>query len=495
MLCGYVEISGGVTSIAGKAEANMVSLGCGDMDDSITIGTYVFEGSHVSIVEGQTLVGSNGQEYAGLLSSFSHGLNGTTLRLAANEVAVTNGTGGGRYAKGESVTITANEPAAGKRFEGWIGTDGLTFTSGSAITPTATFTMPARDVKVTATYEGIHCALTFYEDAAGTKVWRQAMLDYGASLSGYENYGMQGSDLLTKDGYTFAGWATEPNIVVDSFRDKNGNLNPALEGKLVDFTATITEDVDAYPIWIRDRLEVVIGPGGTGVSIDAAQALSFSVNIDEKIVMRYLKDATRAGYDLAGWYTEGGVLWNGEDWETLEYASEGWSETAGWGMTPEYCDRDENGLPVKQTNADRRFDYYTVTLTARWTPKQVGVAYDVGEDGAGDIVDDKVYGLGDAITVANAPTPIEGKAFTGWKVGADETLHSPGGLFAFDDWSLVGNDGKLTFAAQYVDAQAQLFTVSFDANGGSQVDPIRVPAGSKIASPATAKDGYDFDGW
>ncbi len=68
-------------------------------------------------------------------------------------VTVNNGTGGGSYAPGDSVTVTANAPEANMRFKEWTGADGLTFTDGSAYTATATFTMPEADVTLTATYE------------------------------------------------------------------------------------------------------------------------------------------------------------------------------------------------------------------------------------------------------------------------------------------------------------------------------------------------------
>ena len=71
-------------------------------------------------------------------------------------VTVTNGTASLVDAgEGESVTITADEPEAGMRFREWTGADGLTFTAGDAFSPEATFSMPASDVAVTATYEDI----------------------------------------------------------------------------------------------------------------------------------------------------------------------------------------------------------------------------------------------------------------------------------------------------------------------------------------------------
>ena len=70
-------------------------------------------------------------------------------------VTVNGGSGSGRHQAGDTVTIRADTPASGKRFKEWSGTDGLTFTSGSALDVNASFTMPNRDVAITATYEDI----------------------------------------------------------------------------------------------------------------------------------------------------------------------------------------------------------------------------------------------------------------------------------------------------------------------------------------------------
>ena len=77
------------------------------------------------------------------------------ISTATYTVTVNNGSGGGEYAAGASVTITANASEPGKQFKEWTGTDGLTFTSGSKTSSTATFTMPSNAVTVTATYEDI----------------------------------------------------------------------------------------------------------------------------------------------------------------------------------------------------------------------------------------------------------------------------------------------------------------------------------------------------
>jgi len=64
-------------------------------------------------------------------------------------VTVNGGTGNGKYVAGEEVTISAFV-SGGRKFKEWQGAEGLTFTSGDKNSQTAKFTMPARDVTVTA---------------------------------------------------------------------------------------------------------------------------------------------------------------------------------------------------------------------------------------------------------------------------------------------------------------------------------------------------------
>ena len=66
-------------------------------------------------------------------------------------LTVTNGKGGGKYAAGAKVTITADTAPDGKVFDKWTTGNGGTFTDASSAA--TTFTMPANDVTVTATYK------------------------------------------------------------------------------------------------------------------------------------------------------------------------------------------------------------------------------------------------------------------------------------------------------------------------------------------------------
>ena len=67
-----------------------------------------------------------------------------------NTVTVNSGTGGGSYAEGATVKVTANAPATSKVFDRWTSSDGVTF--ADAYSAATTFTMPAQAVAVTATY-------------------------------------------------------------------------------------------------------------------------------------------------------------------------------------------------------------------------------------------------------------------------------------------------------------------------------------------------------
>ena len=65
------------------------------------------------------------------------------------EVTVIDGTGGGKYAEGETVSIKANDKS-GYTFSGWTSDDGVIFVNSAA--KETSFVMPAKEVKVTANY-------------------------------------------------------------------------------------------------------------------------------------------------------------------------------------------------------------------------------------------------------------------------------------------------------------------------------------------------------
>lgn len=87
-------------------------------------------------------------------------------------VAVNSGTGGGNFAAGATVSITANAPATGKVFDKWTTTDGVVFANANSAT--TTFVMPAKAVTVTATYKDISSETPDYKIIAGENgIWKK----------------------------------------------------------------------------------------------------------------------------------------------------------------------------------------------------------------------------------------------------------------------------------------------------------------------------------
>jgi uncharacterized repeat protein (TIGR02543 family) len=71
---------------------------------------------------------------------------------ASYALTVSTGTGGGTYAPGTAITVTANAPAAGYQFAGWTGS---TASLSNASAPSTTFNMPSGTAAITATYTQI----------------------------------------------------------------------------------------------------------------------------------------------------------------------------------------------------------------------------------------------------------------------------------------------------------------------------------------------------
>ena len=70
--------------------------------------------------------------------------------VVKHQATVENGTGSGKYAEGATVNIEATIPE-GKMFDKWVSDDGVTFADANAAS--TSFTMPNKDVTVTATFK------------------------------------------------------------------------------------------------------------------------------------------------------------------------------------------------------------------------------------------------------------------------------------------------------------------------------------------------------
>ena len=130
------------------------------------------------------------------------------------EVTVTNGTGGGNYEEGATVTITANAAPADKVFDKWEVVSG-SITLADANSATTTFTMPAGAVSVKATYKD-KPVTTYTVTVNGSYASTTGAGSYNEGDTVYISAG-------SRSGYTFDGW-TSSNVTITDADSRNASF-------------------------------------------------------------------------------------------------------------------------------------------------------------------------------------------------------------------------------------------------------------------------------
>lgn len=147
--------------------------------------------------------------------------------VASYSLTVNNGTGGGVFTEGASVTITANEPATGKKFSGWTieGISGLDTTKTSL-----TFNMPANAVTATANYEDIEYTINVNGGTAD-----KTKAKYGETVT---------ITTTVPTGKRFVEWTSESGI---TFADKM-NATTTFTMPAGDVTVVATFEDEMYRV-------------------------------------------------------------------------------------------------------------------------------------------------------------------------------------------------------------------------------------------------------
>lgn len=114
-----------------------------------------------------------------------------------------------------------------------------------------------------------------------------------------------------------------------------------------------------------------------------------------------------------------------------------------------------------------------MTLTAKWTANSYTITFDT--DG-GSAIEPITQDYGTAITAPAAPTKT-GYTFAGWDTEIPTTMPA----------------GDMTIKANWAVNQ---YTITFNTDGGSAIDPITQDYGTAITAPADpTREGYTFIGW
>ena len=374
-----------------------------------------------------------------------------------------------------SAAIALPQPTkADCRFTGWTGTD-LT-------APTMEVTIPTgskRDREYTANWEEIQYFTVSYNVHDHGTVPAEEKVESGKTAAKPED--------PTEDGWKFKGWYISDDYIGEPF----------------DFTTAITRDTTLHAKWARTwTVSFDVGSHGTAPT---AQTVENGAKATKPA------DPTAEDYSFQGWYTDTRY--------TMEYdfskeVTEDTTVYAKWvkkpivsfnknghGTAPASQTVELNGKAVKPADptaegyvfrgwyttaaCTTEFDFNTpiaadTTLYAKWNETYT-VTFNVGDHGTAPTA--QTVENGGKATKPENPT-AKGWRFDGWYTDERYTAR-----YDFDKVVTANT----TLYAKWT----QLFTLTFETNGGTKIDSVEAPDGSLVylGSYKPTKSGYYFVGW
>ena len=367
----------------------------------------------------------------------------------------------------------------GYDFAGW------TFDGGNVLTRT-TYANLAADDTVTSITLTAQWTLHLYTvtldanggtfDASGSTVAQDTMqVTYGGNF--------EQMPIPRYKGYFFRGWYDE-QWGGRQYGDEDGRGT---------YTYDKTEDCTLYALWEEAPLcTVTFNPnGGTLTGAETCQEKQ-----NERIQRPY-EEPIREGYYFRGWYKDADCtqMWDFDDpipgnmtlyagWDILSYVIRVRLENG----EQDIIINQNYGTPVTVPDDPTREGYTFIgwdipfpakmpakitTITAQWTINQYTITFDTA---GGSEIDSIEQDYDTAITAPDAPTK-EGYTFIGW----DTTV--PKKMPAKD----------MTVKARW---QINRYKITFDTDGGSEIDPIEQDYDTAITAPDNpTKEGYAFIDW
>lgn len=373
-------------------------------------------------------------EYKGLLS-FSGTLTDTALIVVTDEIedfSVVYSANGGEgappaqtYPVGSSVTLSNVTPTrAGYQFLGWSQDSTA---SAASYAPGSTQTFNA-NVTLYAVWALLTYTITF-DANGGNNAPSPQTKTHGVDLT-------LASDVPTREGYAFEGWATS-NVAVAADYDPGDTYS-------LDGNATL------YAVWSVVTAEHTLSynaNGGTGAP--ASETQTYSV-LSPTFFTVSSAQPTRTGHTFKGW-----------------------SSTSSGSV--EYSAGDH--IPA---SADK-------TLYAVWQINTFQVSFNANGGSGAPSAQTKTYGVD--LTLSSTVPTRTGYNFLGWaeSVGATEAAYQAGGTY-------TKNQSKTLYAVW----QLKTYTVSFNASGGRNAPANQTKTHGQtlvLSSQIPTKAGYLFCGW
>ena len=309
-------------------------------------------------------------------------------------------------------------------------------------------TIPAEDMSFTAKWIANQYTLTF--DSDGGSDVAAITQDYGTKI--------ETPAAPTKTGYTFAGWDNE--------------IPETMPAESMSFKAQ----------WTINQYTLTFNADNGTEDVEITQ--DYGTKFDTPA------DPTREGYTFAGWDMDIPETIPAEDMSftakwianqyTLTFDSDGGSDVAA--ITQDYGTKIET--PAAPTKTGYTFAGWdneipetmpaeSMSFKAQWTINQYTLTFNA-DNGTEDVEITQDYGT--KFETPADPTR-EGYTFAGWDMDIPETIPAE----------------DMSFTAKWI---ANQYTLTFDADGGSDVAAITQDYGTKIETPAApTKTGYTFAGW
>ena len=273
--------------------------------------------------------------------------------------------------------------------------------------------------------------------------------------------------LFTRAGYTQVGWSTvDGGEKVYGFED----------------IYTKNEALTLYPVWNTNKYTITFDTNGGSEIAPITQDYGTEITAPD--------NPTRKGYTFKGWDKEIPETMPAENitvkaqWEinqyTITFDTNGGSEIAP--ITQDYGT--EITAPDNPTRKGYTFKGWdkeipetmpaeNITVKAQWEINQYTITFDTN---GGSEIAPITQDYGTEITAPDNPTR-KGYTFKGWDKEIPETMPAE----------------NITVKAQW---EINQYTITFDANGGSEIAPITQDYGTEITAPDNpTRKGYTFKGW
>ena len=289
-----------------------------------------------------------------------------------------------------------------------------------------------------------------------------------SNVTGY-TYGV-GATLptdVTRTGYTFKGWYDNENLT--------GSPVTAIGG-------AETGNKEYWAKWEINQYIITFDTNGGSEIAPITQDYGTEITVPA--------DPTRKGYTFKGWDKEIPETMPADNitvkaqWEinqyTITFDTNGGSEIApitqdyGTAITaPDNPTRKGYTFKGWDKEIPKTMPAENITVKAQWEINQYTITFDTN---GGSEIAPITQDYGTKITAPADPTR-KGYTFKGWDKEIPETMPAD----------------NITVKAQW---EINQYTITFDTNGGSEIAPITQDYGTKITAPADpTRKGYTFKGW